>query len=464
MLSDLTYLRLDIEHRSLHDRSRTSLDVTAAKNIPDLDSEHPIQSLPFELVSLIFLHCLPKREQLHPLTAPLLLTRVCGTWRAIALRTPKLWCSVFFELFNVPPGLLPSKIQMLEYWLAQGAAHPLTMHLHYRQPFEDVVPLISAQSKRWEDVDLFLHPSTLAAFSSAKLQLPVLRRLSFGCLPLRDTASSLHITAFSNAPQLADVSLLKLPPSAVALPWAQLTRFYCQSADLPDVLGVLHLAPALQHLRLDLQEATPLDADYEPCVHAALVELIIHAHPAAAVPVCALLAPLTLPALRTLELPPIGAPDIAPLAAFVTRSKLGRILRRLALPLAPLDPGDILAALRPLQALEGLELHYPSEAPLLDILHALTNHDAENDSAFLPELRAVYIDCFRAAVPYCALLAVLEARYSDDAGEGTVQLDSFVMTAMAPSVPEPAHLLALRLLKTHGMDISISHVFGGSVV
>ncbi|KAJ7032976.1 hypothetical protein C8F04DRAFT_1261315 [Mycena alexandri] len=102
-----------------------------------------------------------------------------------------------------------------------------------------------------------------------------------------------------------------------------------------------------------------------------------------------------------------------------------------------------------------------SEAPLLDILRKLTNHDAENDSAFLPELRAVYIDCFRAAVSYCALLAALEGRYSDDAGEGTVQLDSFVMTAMAPSVP---HLLAIRLLETHGMDISISHVFGGNVV
>ncbi|KAJ7772459.1 hypothetical protein B0H16DRAFT_170098 [Mycena metata] len=462
-MPDLTYLRRKIDHHT----PKTSLDVTAAKYLPGLDSDyaHPIQSLPFELVSSIFLHCLPEREQLHPLTAPLLLTRVCGTWRAIALRTPKLWCSVFFELFNVPPSLLPSKIQMLKYWLAHGAAHPLTIHLHYRQPFEDVVPLISAQSKRWEDVDLFLHPSTLAAFSSAELQLPVLRRLSFGCLPLRDTASSLHITAFSDAPQLADVSLLKLPPSAVALPWAQLTRFYCQSADLPDVLGVLHRAPALQYLRLDLQQATPLEPDCEPCEHAALLELTIHAHPAAAVPVRALLAPLTLPALRTLELPPIGPSDIAPLAAFVTRSKLGKSLHRLALPLAPLAPDDILAVLRPLLALEQLELHYPSEAPLLDILHTLVNYDApENDGAFLPELRAVYIDCYRAAVPYGALLAALEARYSDDAGQGTVQLDSFVLTAMTSSVPEPADLLALRLLKTHGMDISISHVFGGSVV
>ncbi|KAJ7135511.1 hypothetical protein C8R46DRAFT_969832, partial [Mycena filopes] len=205
MRTDLTYLRLGNEHHhnDLDKTKKTGLDVTAARYSTStrLDNNygcHPIQSLPVELISEIFVHCLPAKVQeqhLHTLTAPLVLTRVCGTWRAIALRTPELWCSVFFEHCNIPAPLLPSKVQMLEYWLARGAAHPLTMHLHYRQPCALLVPLLSAQSTRWEDVDLFLHPSTLAAFSSAELQLPVLRRLSFGCLPLRDAdAAPLHIT------------------------------------------------------------------------------------------------------------------------------------------------------------------------------------------------------------------------------------------------------------------------------
>ncbi|KAJ7167870.1 hypothetical protein C8R46DRAFT_1350785 [Mycena filopes] len=489
MRTDLTYLRLGNEHHhnDLDKTKKTGLDVTAARySSTRLDNYgcHPIQSLPVELISEIFVHCLPAKAQeqqhLHTLTAPLLLTRVCGTWRAIALRTPELWSSVFFEHCNIPAGLLPSKVQMLEYWLARGAAHPLTLRLHYRQPCALLVPLLSAQSTRWEDVDLFLHPATLAAFnnsslaSAERLQLPVLRRLSFGCCPLRplrDADAPLHITAFSDAPQLADVSLLQLPPSAVTLPWAQLTRFYCQAASPPDVLGVLQLAPALQHLRLDLQHATPLASDVEPCVHTSLLSLTLHAHPAAPISIPALLAPLTLPFLHTLALPPISADDIGALTAFAARSHLGCSLRRLSLPLAPLGPGALRAVLRPLRALEKLELRYPGEAALLDVLHMLSGSSTKQDGDAedeLPALRTLSIDSLRTGagvpipIPYCALLAALQAR-SVRGPTGSVQrLDSFVLTVNAAVLttttdPDLVYVRALRALKARGgMDVDIA--------
>ncbi|KAJ6610399.1 hypothetical protein B0H10DRAFT_1754619, partial [Mycena sp. CBHHK59/15] len=53
---------------------------------------YPILNLPVELVSEIFIHCLPtgnvrpKRSQ-----APLVLLSICRAWRQIALSTPSLW-------------------------------------------------------------------------------------------------------------------------------------------------------------------------------------------------------------------------------------------------------------------------------------------------------------------------------------------------------------------------------------
>ncbi|KAJ7814747.1 hypothetical protein B0H14DRAFT_2522102 [Mycena olivaceomarginata] len=110
---------------------------------------HPILSLAPELISLIFVHCLPSlalgQPELHPSKAPILLTRICGAWRALALRTPALWASVTFQLFHrlssaANPQPLELQFCRLAWWLAQGASHPLTLFLHCRQQHPDIVP------------------------------------------------------------------------------------------------------------------------------------------------------------------------------------------------------------------------------------------------------------------------------------------------------------------------------------
>ncbi|KAJ7757617.1 hypothetical protein B0H16DRAFT_1314456, partial [Mycena metata] len=58
-----------------------------------------VLSLPPEVVSNIFVECLPRRLDTGSLDrgvpnaklAPLLLLQVCRTWRAIAVSTPHLW-------------------------------------------------------------------------------------------------------------------------------------------------------------------------------------------------------------------------------------------------------------------------------------------------------------------------------------------------------------------------------------
>ncbi|KAJ6630351.1 hypothetical protein B0H10DRAFT_1649973, partial [Mycena sp. CBHHK59/15] len=55
---------------------------------------YPILTLPLEITSEIFSHCLPPNIlMVEPSTsaAPLLLTEICRTWRTIALSTPGLW-------------------------------------------------------------------------------------------------------------------------------------------------------------------------------------------------------------------------------------------------------------------------------------------------------------------------------------------------------------------------------------
>ncbi|KAJ7191451.1 hypothetical protein GGX14DRAFT_337053, partial [Mycena pura] len=53
----------------------------------------PVLTLPNELVSRIFVDCLPDHGRVCPSrsTAPLLLAQICRCWRDIALETCQLW-------------------------------------------------------------------------------------------------------------------------------------------------------------------------------------------------------------------------------------------------------------------------------------------------------------------------------------------------------------------------------------
>ncbi|KAJ7693884.1 hypothetical protein B0H17DRAFT_840283, partial [Mycena rosella] len=55
---------------------------------------YPVLTLPPEITSEIFVHCLPDRRKwdvVNPKEAPLLLMHVCSAWRNITISTPALW-------------------------------------------------------------------------------------------------------------------------------------------------------------------------------------------------------------------------------------------------------------------------------------------------------------------------------------------------------------------------------------
>ncbi|KAG1897080.1 uncharacterized protein F5891DRAFT_1243630 [Suillus fuscotomentosus] len=62
----------------------------------------PLWSLPNEILSKIFVHCLPEDEHLSLAQneAPMLLTRVCKKWRGVAVATSDLWYKLHLNLKN----------------------------------------------------------------------------------------------------------------------------------------------------------------------------------------------------------------------------------------------------------------------------------------------------------------------------------------------------------------------------
>jgi hypothetical protein len=62
----------------------------------------PALELPFELISRIFILCLPLRRRVRPHRnrAPLNLAGICSQWRAVAIATPQLWTSIYLNFYG----------------------------------------------------------------------------------------------------------------------------------------------------------------------------------------------------------------------------------------------------------------------------------------------------------------------------------------------------------------------------
>ncbi|KAJ7727543.1 hypothetical protein DFH07DRAFT_896211 [Mycena maculata] len=125
----------------------------------------PARRLPPDVMQELFLACLPThRNAVMSITeAPILLTRICSAWRALALSTPALWASL-----HIPLELI------LDYgkarrqprtWLERSGRCPLSLSIvgartmeHWEEFESDQVDLVmealAGSADRWRSLDL----------------------------------------------------------------------------------------------------------------------------------------------------------------------------------------------------------------------------------------------------------------------------------------------------------------------
>ncbi|KAG1747097.1 uncharacterized protein EDB91DRAFT_68185 [Suillus paluster] len=85
--------------------------------------------LPNELLSHIFVYCLPEAKYLSPESEPpMLLTRICRRWREVALGIPSLWCRLCMEFVNNSDWQWAAV--RYNSWLKRSRGCPLSLELH----------------------------------------------------------------------------------------------------------------------------------------------------------------------------------------------------------------------------------------------------------------------------------------------------------------------------------------------
>ena len=85
--------------------------------------------LPVEVLSQIFVHCLPETNHLKVSSklAPMLLTRICRHWREVAVNIPSLWCRLSVEVADWSVANWPEVAFCHCSWLERSQERPLSL-------------------------------------------------------------------------------------------------------------------------------------------------------------------------------------------------------------------------------------------------------------------------------------------------------------------------------------------------
>ncbi|EGO03124.1 hypothetical protein SERLA73DRAFT_70575 [Serpula lacrymans var. lacrymans S7.3] len=207
-----------------------------------LDS--PIRRLPPEMLSKIFEHCLPLEEKSQVSTnepsishAPLLLGRVCSTWRAISLSTPRLWS--FLKLV-VPcictDAVVDKQRQIMSTWLQRSGSVPMSLRFIHQgystSNLSSIYDTVISYASRWRILDFLVRDK-----SAIDTLFPIFEA-SFSSLEYLNVHSDLnksdgegHSTIPSAIVNLSSTSLRRLAlswnsmdMSKIHVPWCGITH------------------------------------------------------------------------------------------------------------------------------------------------------------------------------------------------------------------------------------------------
>ncbi|KAG1771060.1 hypothetical protein EV702DRAFT_659273 [Suillus placidus] len=282
---------------------------------------------PSELLSLIFVHCLPETEHLLPSSklAPILLTRICRRWREVAVGMSSLWCGVTVDIDHED---WQRAAFFYDAWLERSRDRPLSLALKcFKNDATNLRSLLEHHTNQISSLHIILFANTFTPDLLLN-DLPALQELTI------TTFDSLWYTpSFAQSISRLPFTLRRLRvvgPSAFDFDrivscnpvWAHLTHVEIAIRQPNLILQLLQLGLNLSSLAIGLGFYDEVPSTFEPLAHANLQSLCI----SSAFPMCMgnsfpdVFNALTLPKLRVLEARHIRPWPHEELKTFLARS------------------------------------------------------------------------------------------------------------------------------------------------
>ncbi|KAF7353442.1 F-box domain-containing protein [Mycena sanguinolenta] len=230
---------------------------------------YSVHSIPPEIMSHIFIGCLPNDGEVRPSSrcAPLLLMRVCRRWKDIALSTCQLWSSLDIDCIVAErrPWFRRGTLRGMETWFSRAHTLPLSLKIEYSKKSSQNPEDIS-ELEPLSDLSALLPRAGRLTFGLHMMDWPMLVPAATPLLQLRSLTALLWDAdleyVIKNAPRLAELSWMRgLDRTLEFCPFASdtLTKLDIVSTGFSTAqfIGVLQHLPKLSHLACYV---TPRDA------------------------------------------------------------------------------------------------------------------------------------------------------------------------------------------------------------
>ncbi|KAF7975764.1 hypothetical protein HWV62_8563 [Athelia sp. TMB] len=190
--------------------------------------------LPAELLSKIFIHCLPCFPvDPSPYQAPLLLTQICRLWRDTAHSTPQLWSSLILHIYS---DCTESSCEAMlsRSWLSRSGDLPLSLKLSFHRDMllrdiehNPLFQLVCSYAPRWKDIHIFIRTEgAIRSLSAVSGQLTSLESLDIDLGILAHNQIN-PTDVFQDAPRLRSITIQvdfdSVSLYAFKLPWISIT-------------------------------------------------------------------------------------------------------------------------------------------------------------------------------------------------------------------------------------------------
>lgn len=197
-----------------------------------------ISSLPLEILTKIFLDCVPDattfqtpqrwKDQTHPRNAPILLTCVSRYWREVAFNTPLLWSSL--SLSNAGNSKIANAyLSALKTWLSLSQSLPLRIKLNTSDPLTVKIAylqLLCGEAERWNEVSLeSFHPMHFQISHLSPFPTLTALSLKFDDADLGHPQFPVFLDGLKSAPNLRRAEITFPSLAGLPLPWSTLTEY-----------------------------------------------------------------------------------------------------------------------------------------------------------------------------------------------------------------------------------------------
>ncbi|KAJ3510161.1 hypothetical protein NLJ89_g4837 [Agrocybe chaxingu] len=357
----------------------------------NLHHDQLVRSLPIELVSRIFVHCLHSppppslpeddanaaHDARRPNPVSLVLAAVCQRWRQIAFSTPHLWTVVCVRISGPSIAHYP---QMTSEWLRRSGHLPIWLDVYeerlqpalsgIRRQLADPAPIFDAINRHISRVETLKLHFNRKYLTLLRGETPILHQLFLSITGSQHELSSAAFRLADARPSPHRVIIRDMPYTAVGIEWASVTHFEAFSLTSSECLLLFCHSPHLTHCKIE--NITMSAAEFNP------------------------LDPqtITLSSLLTLILDPYRrcTPHAAPsvVASLTMRSNCA--LRELIINWFDGTLSQLIDVVKMMPSLEELSAsHFRIHDEIFELLAATTStqEDTPPEEVFLPNLRVL---------------------------------------------------------------------------